>query len=585
MDQVIQRYERYNAEGNRAIVFVTNDVDEAAAAVFRMALLPALNHFGIPYRIADVVGLAQAGGLGEAAAIVLAHDGVAASLTEESWRSIVSAAESGVGVVSFDGRLWKADPEVQRFFGADGGMQEALVEAVCIAEQDHYITDMQHPGHAHKLLRPVEASLPERTVSEAVPLAGNEAGQTLAAAISGGESGDGRLGERRAALYVSPALWLRQHFGHASGLDDLLWRMLIWAARKPFATLMMPPFVVCRVDDAIGSYDRFDYVRVLNEFNWIPNIGLFVDDIEDETAKRIKFYYDRGLAEFSAHSFHELGEPYPDQIYLQHDGQEYAFAELKDHFERLDRFYKRVGIAPSRTVNIHYDELGLNSLPFLLSRNQTFMMGLIPAGVRWYANSYSWEPYPYGHQGFNYGPLDPDHRFWNAVAHHLGSYKTPDTGMGVGEFLGGCTPFNGENDKADIGRAIERGVAALKLGVSSGFFGTLMTHEQRIMALAPDEWRAIIEGIHRGLEGWTLLYRTYDEISQYCKDKARTRIALADYDASAGRFSVRLEGTAEYGVSYHLYRDEGEKVASELVQAAPFAGQLLCVASASDADD
>jgi hypothetical protein len=206
------------------------------------------------------------------------------------------------------------------------------------------------------------------------------------------------------------------------------------------------------------------------------------------------------------------------------------------------------------------------------------MMSLIPFGVHWYANSYSWEPYPYGHQGFNYGPMDPDHRFWNAIAHHLGGYKTPDTGMGVGEFLGGCTLFNNENEGTDVAQAVKRGADAVKLGISSGFFGTLMTHEQRVAAIQPEDWRAIFEGIRRELAGWRILYRGYDEISRYCKDKARTRIAAAECELSSGQCKVELEGRVEHGLYYHIYREEAGGISGESVPVPPFEGRTVCAA-------
>ncbi|MFD0713530.1 hypothetical protein [Paenibacillus sp. GCM10027626] len=572
MDKIIRRYERYHADGNRALLFITNNNDEPASAVFDMALLPALNHFGFPYRVADVREGSLASHLQDAAAVILAHDGVAASLTSGQWEEIAATAAIGAGVVSFDGKLWRADEAIQHFFGGSL-MQEANIDRIHIPDNAHSIVEMQRPGVVHTLKKPIGASVP-KGADGVVSLAEDDAGRTLVAAIPR-TPGD-PASTRRVALYFSPVIWMKEYFGHVAGLDDLLWRSLIWVARKPFATMMMPPFAVCRIDDAVGSYDSFEYVNVLNEYQWIPNIGLFIDDLDEPGAKAIKHLHERGLAEFSAHSFHELGEPYPDQIFIQHDGSEYTFEQLKEHFERLDVFYRETGITPSETVNIHYDEMGLNSLPFLLKRNQTYMMSLIPFGVHWYANSYSWEPYPYGHQGFNYGPMDPDHRFWNAIAHHLGDYKTPNTGMGVGEFLGKCTMFNQECDGTDIANAIKRGADAVKRGISSGFFGTLMTHEQRVAAVQPDDWRSIIEGIHRELAGWTIWYCSYDEISRYCKDKARTRIVNATYDNNNKQFTLELEGCAEHGLYYYIYRDEADSVSSEIVPVTPFERRTSC---------
>lgn len=555
----IERYKKYACAGNGVLLFITNEEDEAASALFMSALLPSLNHFGMPYRMIDVSLHSLESELNGCAAIVLAHDGVAAALATGQWEKIVAEVEAGAGLVSFDGELHRARVEIRQYLGC-AHPEAASMDELQIVQPDHYITRLQGGPRRYTLRAPVAASLATTVVNGFTPLAADGQGRVIAVA---GDRTDGRAG-KRAALYCSPQLWMKQHFGHAMGLDDLLWRSLVWAARKPFATLMIPPFAVCRVDDCIGSYDRFDYIRVLNEYGWIPNIGLFVDDVGELEAAAIWHYHDRGLAQFSAHSFHELGDPLPDQIYLQHDGTEYSFQQLEEHFRRLDAYFERLGVTPSQTVNIHYDELGLYSLPFLLRRNQTFMMALIPFGVNWNARSYAWDPFPYGHQGFHYGPMEPDGRFWNVMAHHLGAYKTPDAGMGPGEFLGNCTVFGGESARNDVEQAVDRAVEAIRVGISSGFFATLMTHEQRVAVLSPEEWRAIIAGIDERIGHLSPVYRSYDEIAMYCKDKARTRISSVVRD---GELRVQLEGTADHGqeLSVYLERDDHGEIACERV--------------------
>ncbi len=41
--------------------------------------------------------------------------------------------------------------------------------------------------------------------------------------------------------------------GPLAGLDDLFWRGLVWAARKPFCLRGLPPLVTMRVDDVAGT--------------------------------------------------------------------------------------------------------------------------------------------------------------------------------------------------------------------------------------------------------------------------------------------------------------------------------------------
>ncbi|MBD2863935.1 hypothetical protein [Paenibacillus oceani] len=571
MDVVLQATGNYPSTGNRVLLLVVNTALEAEYTAFERTLLPAVHHFGFPYRVID---LARAGAdrepLTDAAAIVLAHDGIASTLGEVLWKEIVTAVRKGCGALSWDGTIHRADTAVRMFFGIEDAVP-AEFDDIWFGDSPHYVSAWQEAGAHYRFLRSVPGTAVTRQTASFETIAEDGVGRPLAAAVRKVFVDEGK----RYAFYFSPLLWQRSVFGHAMGLDDLLWRSLVWVARKPFAALLMPPFVTCRIDDVSGSYDHLDYVRVLNEHGWIPNLGLFLEDLDEEDLKAASRLSREGKAEISAHSFDELERCKPDQIYLKHNGEEYEPEELAEHFQRLDSFYEKWDITPSRTVNIHYDELGLNALPYLYKRNQPFTMGLIPFGVAWSANSYSWEPYPYGHQGFNYGPMEPDHRFWNVVAHHLGGYKTPDTHMGVGEFLGSCTVFAGENGHNDVSRAVDRGAAALKIGVGSRFFGTLMTHEQRIAVIPPDEWLAIVSGISERLARWPEkpVFESYDRIAAYCKDKRRTRIVSAAASEHRTEIRFELEGAVETGLSVAVFTDESEGCRCEWHAVGPFSGR------------
>lgn len=565
MGDVLNPYEIKETAGNGALLFVTDSQNEGSYYTFLIGIIPALNHLGIPYRIFDLkAGKSLSDAADNSAGVILAQDGIAAAIDESQWSKLLELVESGLGIASFDGCLEKAPALASSIFGLKG-LHAGEIDSVTASDSDHYVGAMQDSGIIHKLRNKVKASIPDKISAGFHKVAVDETGQTLLVV--------GNKKYRSAALLFSPSIWLRENFGHAMGLDDLLWRSLIWIAAKPFATLMMPPFVTCRIDDASGSYDHFQYVDTLNKHEWLPNIGVFVDDIDKEDGLAMKRLHDSEKAQFSAHSFHEIGDPSPDMIYIQHDGKEWPVANMVEHFKRLDAFYSKIGVTPSKTVNIHYDELGINSMPFLLARNQPFMMALIPATVDWDANSYCWEPYPYGHQGMNYGPLDPDHRFWNVMGFHLAGYKTPDVHMNAGEFMGGNTVFAGESSFNNVAGAIKKGTYAVKMGVASAFFGTLMCHEQRIASVSHEEWEAIISGISKNISKWDVIQKDYDFISQYTKDKALTRVTNSQADTKTGRISVELCGKVENTLSCHIYTNDGDSCKDQLIETAPFEGK------------
>jgi hypothetical protein len=561
-------FEIREVPGNRALVILVDSIAEEDYHVFFLGILPALNHFGIPYRLFDIAGGESIPSLaGESAGVVLGQDGIGAALTRQQLEKLLDEINKGVGIASLDGRIWQADSSLYELFGLVD-LQEKEIVTVTATNPQHYLTEMQQVGEVHELHQPINASIPGGLTLGTDSIAANVNKETLVVARDHPSNRQGRS----VALLFSSQIWLREFFGHGMGLDDFLWRSLVWIATKPFPVLMIPPFATCRIDDASGANDHFGYLEILNEYSWITNVGLFVDEIDEPSAGAIKRYYTQEIAQFSAHSFHELGLTEPAMIYLRHDGREYTISQMAKHFLELDRFFDRVEINPSHTVNAHYDEIGLNALPFLAARKQLFTMNFIPAGVLWDSDTRSWEPYPYGNQGFNYGPLSPDLRFWNTASHYLGGYKTSDTHMMEGEFLQGNTPFQQENDLVDIEGAARKALRAIKVGISSGFFGTLMCHEQRIAAMSSDDLRRILGLIADGLSGWFVIYRSYDEIAQYTKDKARTWIKEARFDEEVDNLIVTLEGVCEVGISCFVFKDHDDHCIYDLVDTPPFTG-------------
>ena len=320
------------------------------------------------------------------------------------------------------------------------------------------------------------------------------------------------LGKGRIVQFtLSSEFWLPEYFGHVHGLDGVFWRSVAWAARKPFVMMAMPPFVTTRIDDASGSGSRylvnkdsaaasFRYIDALNRFGYIPNVGLFTDDITPEDGKIIKQKFDRGLAEFSAHAWTNERHIYNQRI-LDKSGAspvEFSAAELREAFAKLDGQFATWGIKPSRTVNSHFFNPGINSLPFLKQRGETFLMFAGRFG-RSYSDptAYAWNPKPYGDPGFtcDYMPDDPE--FFNVEAHPY--VVAPDGRISDADIdcLWGNTTFGKEHPTNDLDAAARKGANEIRLGLDSLFFGCLFTHEQRIAVLTVSQWEKVLADIDK----------------------------------------------------------------------------------------
>ena len=217
---ILDSYIMSPVTGNRVLIFLVNSADEEAYAAFYLGVLPALNHFGIPFRILDVSGdntftLEDL----ESAGVILAHDGVGSALTFKQLHVLDDAISKGQGIVSFDGRLWESTTTVHEWFGLSN-LQQGEIDGMIVTDTQHYVTGMQDSGQLHKLRLPVRGSDSGKIASGFSALMSDKDGKAVLVAKDCSGNPDGR----RIAFLFSPEIWLRQYFGHGMGLDDLFWR-------------------------------------------------------------------------------------------------------------------------------------------------------------------------------------------------------------------------------------------------------------------------------------------------------------------------------------------------------------------------
>ncbi|MCM8771799.1 MAG: hypothetical protein NC922_01785 [Candidatus Omnitrophica bacterium] len=379
----------------------------------------------------------------------------------------------------------------------------------------------------------------------------------------------GIFGKGRIVLFLTSAgLWQDETLGHAEGLDDVFFRALIWASKKPIVTKTMPPFITARIDDASASgskiakyketVEKFRYVDILNKYYIIPNIGLFIDDIKEEDIPSIREKYFEKYAEFSPHAFSDPRNLNEFPIYMKHNGEEFSEAELEENFKRVDIKFENFGIKPSKTVNVHFGELGIKALKYLKERNQTFLMNIIKPGKAFSdPKAHIWDLKPYGKIYFSLSEIPEDKDFFNVLSipfrieSKISDEKKPDF-----DFLFGCTQFWNENNFVDIKKAIRRGVFQIKRGLENKFFGCFMCHEQRISFLKLEEWEEIIKGIIDEIGKKDIIFRSYDYISEYAKNLKSVSIEKIEYDKN---LRITMKGKTKIPLLLTVFQDKDEK--------------------------
>lgn len=243
-----------------------------------------LEHLQVPYRVIDVSTTAPSGvaNLATTPLIIAGHRGL--NLTAAWQQAIVTAVQQGAGFVNLDSDpAIGSDFHMQELFGCAGSAAGTAGTAITLpatflpdGATPHYITGLQmrfpigNPASASGDLiygfhQDDNGVLNTATATVCLDSHGNAApGGTVLAKIGN----DALLtvttfGSGNAVNFGTYDYLHADRFGFVMGLDDLFWRSLVWAARKPFVMRGHPRFFAVQQDDTVAGWG----VRVQDMFN------------------------------------------------------------------------------------------------------------------------------------------------------------------------------------------------------------------------------------------------------------------------------------------------------------------------------
>ena len=541
----------------------------------------ALGHFGVPYRLHDLAtGGLEAKTVAGYAAVVLGQDNLGLGLTTRSQAVLLHAVSDGLGLVNLDYNLAQYDSSFAEAIGLSGRKSGQAVEvgsacSIAVPAADHWMTWTQEAGQEHRLNMPVPAAIAKANRRRTRILAETDGAAPAVVA--------GRLGRGRVVQWlVSHRIWTLQVFGHAHGLDDLFWKGIVWAARKPFAMLCMPPFVRFRFDDCNGLYRTpkdMAFVDELTRRGHKPNMCVSMNALTDAGWRFLKHHYDNGTAEVAPHTW-EGGV----SLYFGKDGKPYSKTRFRDLIGQTAAMMRDRKIIPSKILSDHEHEYSSNVLPYLKQLGIEYKMNVMLPDENWAGVHVDWKPAPYGSMSYalDYTP-GPSPLF--VVFNHYPafdvarSYLSPrrfllNRAGGYGghmwDFLNGLTTR--DNPKNDVKAMADRLVDHTRLGINSLFFGGSISHSHFTCALSVAEWKAILDRYEKRTRRIEKINTGYDDIAEYARSKFHSRIA-ATRRLEDGAMAVRLTGKAEVPLRLSVF-DEREGVPERrYVTAEPFDGR------------
>ena len=222
-----------------------------------------LEHLQIPYEVLDVATQAPPADLSRRQLIVAGHRGLSPS---PAWQTaLVNAVSGGAGFVNLDSdTAIGQQSHIRTLFGASGATVGTPGTAIRVPQAvvpggsaPHFIAALQRrfrndpPGDLVYAFHP-DTNGTVQSVSSTV-LTG-ATGTVIAAVgadplILATTSGQGR------AVHVGTQNYLRaDRFGFLMGIDDLFWRSLVWAARKPFVVRGYPRLWTVQMDDTLAGW-------------------------------------------------------------------------------------------------------------------------------------------------------------------------------------------------------------------------------------------------------------------------------------------------------------------------------------------
>jgi len=548
--------------------------------------LPYLEHFGVPYNLLDVNHTPLPANLGDYALILVAHrqiDPYHTCLGPASLQRFWGAIESGTGLVSFDPRLsfpWSGKAQWQ-----DAGFEEKVE-----FRKPHFITQQHGIGDELKLVGKLRLPRTEVWDGEILVTVGDYPLVTVST-----------LGVGRLVAWTTGA-WMKSNIlGPLGGLDDVLWRSMVWAARKPFALRGLPPLVTMRVDDVVAYGEQWGqsplyWVHVANQYGLKPWLGLFIYNLTELAINELRDLIEDGKATAFPHAF---GRPprsrkdewhyYPQALpmraseydefifYDHHHKRPWSMVEAERGIKAADEWYAAHSPLPmSHYAVAHWYEMGSNLVEHVqrrwgadfIAKVQDFDAPLTDRVPWWKGGPFRKYELPGTCFPFS-GKLGNRPVYYADFMNCLG-YQFFNCVTEIRDDAGyEWAPDN------DVTATIGRGVRQIRRALDSMALPVLFTHEtDYIYKIRPENWEKIIHGISTAIASDDPIYVTLDEGIRYIRATRTAHFESCCYDIQTRQVQACFTGNADVPLSIQLFLETEGNILPKRVKIPEFNNRL-----------
>ncbi|MBN1657283.1 MAG: hypothetical protein JXA93_02725 [Anaerolineae bacterium] len=347
--------------------------------------------------------------------------------------------------------------------------------------------------------------------------------------------------------------------GPVYGLDDLVWRSIVWAARKPFVMQGLPPFVTMRMDDESGP---FWWIHIANEFDIKPWAGLFYHNVDATEAADLSALVHAGQATASVHAKNGAF------FYYNHGSGDFSDGIIADNFAEATAWHTQYDIPISKFVLPHYYEFGTNVFQGLDDWGVEFVGTMMNPGngygAPWVMNG----PYRLYETGSSSG---------GSPVYYADFMTIPGHPEFDGHFFNCVTEIRDDAGyewypSNDVPGSIGRGTRQTVRALDSMALATLFTHGYYPASITPDNWRAILQGITDNLAAYNPQYVTMDHACQYVRAMHTSAISGSVYNPVSRELTTTLSGSTDLPTMFYLFVDQADSIVSILVDVPIFTG-------------
>lgn len=355
--------------------------------------------------------------------------------------------------------------------------------------------------------------------------------------------------------------------GPLMGLCDVLLQSLIYTARKPFVVQEMPNFLGMRVDDVWGAWrdtlphDPLRWVEIANSFGLTPWLGVFPDNVNEETLAALKTHAQNKTATMFPHAFVGCEWTKSDKkehfIWFDHfEGKPYDDETMHSNARRAKGWFLEHRLPVSKLALPHYYEMGENALPYLIEMGCEFTGAHMAPGTPYLNDDPHWvKAGPF--RNFEDGPHNgKDPVFY---ADYLRTSDPATDGKlfnCVTEIRDVCgyewAPTN------DVEATIQNGVEQITRAFGCKVPAVLFTHESCwIQRMNEETFTASLQGIFDAIERYRPICAPLEDICAYVRAKVGVRLHSAT--VKGDKIDLKLTGKNDRPTLLTIYTETEPK--------------------------